>query len=48
MRKAKYFLDPEMWPKNLTNNQTVLLTSLRNIFRDQEDATFGSSGSWCA
>ena len=40
-RKARCFLNPDNWPKNLTNNQTILLQSLRNIIKDQEEATLG-------
>lgn len=41
VRKAMFFLNPDKWPADLTNNQTILLKSIRNIIRDQEEATLG-------
>jgi len=41
IRKAKYFLDPIKFPKDFNKNQVLLLKTIGNIIRDQEEATLG-------
>eukprot|EP00581_Thalassiosira_minuscula_P008392 CAMPEP_0183708582 /NCGR_PEP_ID=MMETSP0737-20130205/4849_1 /TAXON_ID=385413 /ORGANISM="Thalassiosira miniscula, Strain CCMP1093" /LENGTH=516 /DNA_ID=CAMNT_0025936477 /DNA_START=157 /DNA_END=1707 /DNA_ORIENTATION=- len=40
-RKAYFFLNPEKYPSSMDQNQTILLKTIRNIIRDQEEATVG-------
>jgi len=40
-RKAKFFLHPDKLPKDLTENQTILFSTIWNVIAEQEAAIFG-------
>ncbi|KAL7545163.1 hypothetical protein ACHAWF_008518 [Thalassiosira exigua] len=41
VRKAKFFLHPDKLPKDLTENQTMLFSTIWNTIADKESATLG-------